>query len=211
MLSFVDKNRGSMTLEAAFIVPLFLLFLVGLINFINVVMTYVAMDHAVSETSKLIATHSFPLRDIGSITSLAVGQTTGEKNKIPTVEEVLSGSVPAEQIALQYGFTMLDKSLQKLAQEGVGAASDAVIQDVVKSKLIEYYPFKKLGEDDFRLTEVRVFNKDSKKDLKINGITLNLEDIAIVVVYKVKMPVPFFSFKEITLTNTAVERAWADG
>lgn len=210
MFNFLEKNRGSMTLEAAFVVPLFLLFLVGLINFINVVIVYAAMDHALGETSKLIATHSFPLRDVGSITSMAMGQATGGKNKIPTVEEIASGSVSVEEAALRYGFQMLDKSLQKLAQEGVGAASDAVIEDVVRSKVIEYYPLNKPDKDDFRLTKVRVFNKNSK-DLTINGITLNLEDIAIVVVYKVKMPVPFFSLQEITLTNTAVERAWTDG
>lgn len=210
MLSFMDKNKGSMTLEAAFIVPLFLLFLVGLINFINILMVYVAMDHAVSETSKLIATHSFPLRDIGSITSMAVGQATGGKNKVPSVEEVASGSVPVNQVALNYGFQMLDKSLQKLAQKGVGAASEAIIEDVVKSKVMEYYPLKKISKDDFQLTEVKVFNEETKPQ-KVNGITLNPEDIAIVVVYKVKMPVPFFPLQEIILTNTAVERAWADG
>lgn len=210
MLSLMDKNKGSMTLEAAFIVPLFLLFLVGLINFINILMVYVAMDHAVSETSKLIATHSFPLRDIGSITSMAVGQATGGKNKVPSVEEVASGSVSVNQVALNYGFQMLDKSLQKLAPKGVGAASEAVIEDVVKSKVMEYYPLKEISEDDFRLTEVNVFNEETKPQ-KVNGIILNPEDIAIVVVYKVKMPIPFFPLQEIILTNTAVERAWADG
>lgn len=211
MLKSFDDNNGSLTLESALVVPFFLLMLIGLINFINVAMVYVAMDHAVSETSKFIATHSFPLRDAASITSLVVGQVSDGKNKTPSVEEVVSGSLSPEQIAMRYSINALDKRLQEIAQKGVDAVSDAVIKEIVKHKVRDYLPFKNITEDDFRLAEVRVFNKDGKADSRVNGITLNIEDIAIVVVYKVKMPVPFFPLQEITLTNTAVERAWADG
>lgn len=57
-----DQNRsekGSLTLEACVVFPIFMLFMVFIINLVNVGMIYLAMDHAVSETVKQMATEAY--------------------------------------------------------------------------------------------------------------------------------------------------------
>ncbi|HEX3032559.1 MAG TPA: TadE family protein [Bacillota bacterium] len=53
------NESGSLTLEACVVLPVFLLFMLFIINLVNVAMIYLAMDHALSETVKQIATQAY--------------------------------------------------------------------------------------------------------------------------------------------------------
>lgn len=55
----VCNERGSLTLEACVVFPIFMLFMLFIINLVNIGMIYLAMDHAVSETIKQMATQAY--------------------------------------------------------------------------------------------------------------------------------------------------------
>lgn len=77
MKKILRDSEGSLTLEATIVFPVFLALLLLLINLVNISLTYIAMDHAVSETVKQIAVQAYPLRKIkGETTNIAVKALT---------------------------------------------------------------------------------------------------------------------------------------
>lgn len=206
MRRFYKGNRGSFTIEATVAVPVFLLLLVFLINFISVAAVYVAMDHAVSETAKIIASSSFPLHDLKlTVNNLPINSS------LSTGKQVSNEPVSVASLIPGIGTQIINDVLQKASGEAVGIVLDSAGKEIVTKLIKEFYPLKKLDDGDFRLVEVRLLTKKKKEEPGLRQIDLKPEDITIVVVYKVKMPVPFVHLREFTLSNIAVERAWTDG
>lgn len=204
--SSLKGNRGSFTLEATIAVPFFLLLLVFLANLISVAAVYVAMDHAVSETAKVIAGNAFPLRDLRlTVPDLKTNPAAGDKGAAPA--PVTTGTLLAGM-----GTEIINDMLKKASEKGTAVVLDSVGKELVSKLIKEYYPLKKLGDEDFRLVEVRLLSQRKSQEPGLARIDLKPEDITIVVVYKVKMPFPLINSKEeFTLSNIAVERAWTDG
>lgn len=213
MKNYLSESEGSFTLEAAVVFPVFLGFMIFLINFINVAMVYLAMDHAVSETVKQIAAHAYPLQkiNVNTVTS-SLGQVSGQLREAPK-NTGQDGGNPGNQLVLAAGTDIFNEVLGKVVNKGTEYVLESVIKEVAQSRIKEYYPLGKLSDEDFKITQVRVFNpgNPTKTNDAVNNNLLNNEDIAIVVVYKVKIPMPFLPLRDITLSNTAVERAWVDG
>ncbi len=164
-MRFVFNDKGSLTLEATLVFPVFLALMLFLINFLNVAAVYVAMDHAVSETVKEIAACTYPLKYLKSTPYI------------------------------------VDTGTKVIAQK----------------KIKEYYPLGNITDKDFTISRIKTYNPENKSvgsSLADHNLAehnqLNYEDIAITVKYKVNLPVPFFPLREVTLSNTAVERAWVD-
>jgi len=185
-----EDSRGSLTVEAAIIFPVFLAMMMAVINFINVVMVYVAMDHAVSETVKQIAAHAYPLKELKT-DSKTLNLLTGEKMS-------------------QAG--IIGEIFYRVVAKGSSLALETVIKEIARERIKEIYPLGELDDADFQISRVSVCNPNGTagSSSPINNVSLNNEDVAIVVKYRVKLLVPFFS-RMIPLSNTAVERAWADG
>lgn len=184
-----EDSRGSLTIEAAIIFPVFLAMMMAIINFINVVMVYVAMDHAVSETVKQIAAHAYPLKELKT-DSKTLNLITGEKmSQAGIVGEIFN----------------------RVVAKGSSLALETIIKEVARERIKERYPLGKLDDDDFEISRIAVYNPNGAAgSSRINNVSLNNEDVAIVVEYRVRLLIPFFS-RMIPLSNTAVERAWADG
>lgn len=178
-------NRGSVTLEATVIFPFFVVLMVLLVNFIKLTSIYLAMDHAVSETVKQIAVHSYPLKYMNS----------GK----------LHPDIQAE------GFGVINEMAAALTAEAGQAVLPEAARAIALAKLQQMYPLNNYTELGLRITQIKAYNPLRSQGMTVNGITLTGEDIALRVEYKVRLPVPFFPFKEITLSSTAAERAWVDG
>lgn len=56
------KEQGSVTVEAAIIFPVFLLFLLFFIQLFYAIHVQLTINHAVNDTAKLIATHVYPVK-----------------------------------------------------------------------------------------------------------------------------------------------------
>lgn len=156
---FLSDNRGSITLEATIVFPVFVVLVVLLVNFIRLTSVYLAMDHAVSETVKQVAVHSYPLKYLNS----------GSINL----------DVPSESL--------------------------------VKKKLEELYPLGNINEMGVRITKIKIYDSDYNVEKNWGVVSLNKEDIVLSVEYDVNLRAPFFPLGDITLSNTAVEKAWMDG
>ena len=197
-------NKGSVTIEAAAIFPIFLAFMLLLINFINVATVYVAMDHAVSETLKQIAAHSYPLKYLKS---------TSKENRFAEVMNSL-GSLDAESkdITTSLKSDIINEIGNQIKEKGTEYALNTGIKLVAQKKIKELYPLGNITNNDFTITRIKMYNPNNASGSggDINGIQLNNTDLVITVEYKVNLPVPFFPVRQISLSNSAVERAWVD-
>lgn len=160
------NQRGSLTLEAVIVFPIFLALLILLINFVKITMVYVAMDHAVSETTKLLATQAYPVKYLRANLQLDILQ--GVQSEL--LGQIIHGEA---------------------------------VDQLLRSKISSFYPLAQLKEQDFQITKIKLgpleqLGKQTSKD------------IALEVEYKVPLRVPFFPLRVISLTNSALERAWVD-
>ena len=138
MNRFFNNTTGSITIEAAAVFPVFLVFMLLMINFINIAAVYIGMDHAVSETAKLIAANAYPIQSLQrNIT--ADGDTPG--TTIPT------GSDISADIA------------GKVLDQGSSLAVEAVIKGVARNKIREFYPLSNIAQTDFAITRMKI-NED---------------------------------------------------
>ncbi|MFZ5597781.1 MAG: TadE/TadG family type IV pilus assembly protein [Bacillota bacterium] len=203
----LNCERGGLTLEAAVIFPVFIAFMLLLINFINLAMAYVAMDHAVGESVKQIAALSYPLKylkceDPNGVSENLVGILTGPfggsgGGAAETADAAVGGLVAV------FGNVLKEKAYEEL--EGMireyclNSIKDSNIPGIVRP-------------GDIEITGMKLYNPNSPENSMetINGRTLDNRDIALVVEYRVKLPVPFLPVRDIRLSSTAVERAWVD-
>lgn len=201
-------QRGSMTLEATIVFPFFMVLLFCLINFINISGRYIAMDHAVSETAKELATHAYPLKFFpispnssaeGFLEKLAANpQTLAD----PKLLEKLRDMVITETLRL----------VGNELKTAVGKQLDPIVAELARARIKDLYPLGQLKDEDFTIVRTTMYNPVNVTGANdpVNNIKLGNEDVALVVEYKIKVVFPFVPIKEITLSNTAVERAWVD-
>ncbi|MCL5058287.1 MAG: pilus assembly protein [Actinobacteria bacterium] len=185
-----DRQRGGVTLEATIVFPVFLAFMLLIINFIRLGMVYLAVNHAVGETAKQIATHAYPLVYV--------------KNGVDGLESKMGVS----------GIASLESDTARRLMASVkGDVSqevlDKVMGEITSSKMQDYLPGGVIGREDIQI-DVRMCNPWADEDTaySFHGMALHKEDIAIAAHYRVRMFFPFAGAREISLSSMAVERAW---
>lgn len=184
-----DWQRGGITLEATIVFPVFLAFMLLIINFIRLGMVYLAVNHAVSETAKQIATHAYPL--------------VYAKNGVDSLESKMG--LP--------GIASLESDTARLMASVKGNVSqevlDMIMGEITSSKMQDYLPGGIICREDIEI-DVRMCNPWADEDTvhSFCGMDLHKEDVAIAAHYRVRMLFPFAGAKEISLSSLAVERAW---
>lgn len=178
------------TLEATIVFPVFLAFLLLLINFIKVGMVYLAVNHAVSETAKQIATHAYPLVYV--------------KKGVDNLESKMEVSDIAS-LESDTARDLLDAVKENASQE----ALDKIMGRLVTSMLQEYLPAGVISSEQIDI-DVRMCNPWAEDDSVYNfyGMEINKDDVAIAASCRVKLLFPFAGAREISLSSLAVERAW---
>jgi hypothetical protein len=188
MKKILRDSKGSLTLEATIVFPVFLALLLLLINLVNISLTYIAMDHAVRETVKQIAVQAYPLK------YLKAG---------PGVDSSLLPQAAGTGIVNIIG--------NKIKGEATNIAVNALTKVVISAKIEELYPLSNFAARDAKVTVLNMYNPNNVPEGSgSNNNPWDNKDIAVKVEYKIKPLVPFLPLQEIVLSNSAVERAWVD-
>lgn len=213
MRRLLKDSRGNLTLEAAIAFPVFLAFMIFILNFVNLAMVYISMDHAVSEVVKVIATHAYPL---GPLQKPMDAANPPPPDPLKIVQDnILSTRPPGEvntDSLKETGGNNVGELLQAYKGQAVSygkglarEASGGIIAGYVKNHLDDYYALDNLnGMVKVDKVDADIFGGN------VNGVALGIKDVGVMVSYSVKVLVPFSPVKEIKLYNTAVERAWVD-
>ncbi|CDO01800.1 hypothetical protein BN988_00246 [Oceanobacillus picturae] len=188
----VRNENGSITLEAALVLPVFMLFIVFMASIIRISIAEIALNKSVNETSKIIATHVYPATILAEEASSLVsgklsGLTLGEIN-LTDVEELVGTSMRE--------FLDLDVS-------GANFLSDlgtSAISPIIKDKFAENMNADS-GSIDNLTVEVEMPGSLNGGEDSYLGITAS---------YDLDLIVPFVE-KTITIKKQAYERLWVGG
>lgn len=191
----IESQRGSITVEAALVFPFFIALILLLVNIINVAVVQIAMDHAVSETTKKIAAYSFPLKYIKQGSNLIRNfNGTSSTQLIPNSNIILN-------------------SWRDYMEEGASKSIETVIKEMAQNEIKKIYPLGNLDQKDkFYISDFKIYNplQENSKSAGAGDESINNKDVKIVVDYNVKISIPFCPLKELKLQSKAMERAWVD-
>ncbi|WP_058304338.1 TadE/TadG family type IV pilus assembly protein [Gorillibacterium timonense] len=206
-----------MTLEAALILPFFLLFVLGLHVLIRLSVTEAKVQAAASESVKEIATHYAPVDRLYLKAKQAAGNTkTAEvlTSVIDQIKAARQAAIEAENSAQSYASLIpepivqlleweqkrrqqLEASGQETVDQVVETCIDPVLNAAFQPVVWHYADERVLRKDHFRITKVTI------PDLNASGEPW----FGVEVEYQYRLPVPFVK-KTVTVKKKAMERAW---
>ncbi|MEO3944583.1 TadE family protein [Gorillibacterium sp. CAU 1737] len=215
--SLFRSASGSLTLEAALVLPLFLVFVLAMHALIRLSIAEVKVQAAASETVKEIATHYAPVdRLYSKAKQKAAGTRTAEVigQVLDQIRKARGAVTQAEESAATYESIIPDSILsllewEKKRREQWEAEGQSMGEDVVRTcvdpvlngafqPIVWHYADKRvLQKEQFRVTKVTL------PDLNRAGEPW----FGVEVEYRVRLPLPFVS-KTIVIRKKAMERAW---
>ena len=85
----LKSENGSITLEAALVLPFFMLFIVFMASIIRISVAEIALNKSVSETAQIISTHAYPATILSDqVENLASDKLSGISTNIISLEDV---------------------------------------------------------------------------------------------------------------------------
>ncbi len=185
------KQDGSVTLEAAVFMPIFILFLVFLIYMVRFALTDIALNRATSETAKQIATQVYPVKVVTEKVTSFVGDQ---------YQEIIKDLEDNQQhIEAELVETLGSEGLQLLKDSTGGVISSA------QASALTYVVQRHLEEED----RMKIIEADN---VEVESAVLPIIDgdskyVEIVATYELDLPIPFIE-RTFVLRKKAVERAW---
>ncbi len=182
----MKKEDGSLTLEAALVMPVFLLFTVFLATMIRISVADMALKQAVSETTEVVATHAYPAALIEAEASGAIDRLiknyTDEQFSITEAQQLLGFVFDTFNIDIH---SYIDGLLAGPAEQ------------MVKTKFEEANP-----DTFFSIDRINV-------EIVERPMSLTGSDpiVGLAATYELGIQAPFVN-RTITLEQRAYERLW---
>lgn len=219
MLRWTKEQGGSITLEAALVLPFFLAFLLLLIAFIRVSLAEMALQSAVSESAKVIAANMYPVELL-----YRQGQTQWQNsqasvwlgNVVAQLETTRQTVINSEQFVEDYSRWIPEPMVRLVAWEkerrerleALGSSAKDETKKKVEQKVAEaatpivasFADMGSLERRKFKVTSLQFPSFDDREKAFV----------AIEAQYEYTFAVPFFK-KTVVLRKRAQERAWIGG
>ena len=231
--------RGSLTIETAVVLPLFLSFFFLFLFIIKTACIQITLDSAVRGTAAEIASCAYPLTLLneledemaaeqnGASTSQMMGPAGVRYNMIPGASPDFMGRLVSGQITESDLADVLDgmKGIREYLFANYGGIyynlKDKGKYFTVKTILDKYIAGSYVKPEYLTLSFVEFPQSSGEYDHKkrsetyrqsglIPGQNFDKDDVVIQVEYELIIPLPLLK-NTITLTNTAVEKAWLAG
>ncbi len=200
-MKIFKKNKGSIVVEATLILPIFLSFLLILIAFIKISIVEMELTSAISEATKQIATHMYPIGILyDDFSETEAGEVVEEAvNTLNDSNEKLLG---AKEFINQYSHLLPDEinnliDISDKFRTDVNEVYDKTLSSFFQPIVDHYVDDSIIRLEHFQITKVVL------PDL-ING---DQPYFGIEVRYDMPLNVPFFD-KLITFKKQAYERVW---
>lgn len=211
------ENHGSITVEAAIVLPGLLAFVMLMVSLIQLASAELALQAAVTETGKSVAVYWPPVRRVyseakaraaqtaaGTWTSEALGRLESARNQWTSGEEWMlqyEGLLPDAAVKLiQWEIDnrrQLEQQAQNTTEDAVGKIIDPILCRAFQPIIMHYANSKLLRSDRLTVESVRL------PSLEAGGnpwVEINAS-------YQLKLPVPFWN-KTVVLQKSSIERAW---
>lgn len=205
LLSLFGDRRGSITFEAALLLPMVLLVFMFFAFMIQAAVITTSLQSAAMNAVKQVSAHLYPVSLLAVQSAGADGASSGKPGKwLPPAQRM---KMTVQEFGRSFGSEM-PKPISDWVQDGTEwAAQQAeaegewgqarLAETGIKPLLVRYGVQGVLREDRIRVTHVKLPDLDKKTD----------PYFAIEVAYDLPMRVPFLN-TTLTLSARAVERVW---
>lgn len=198
-LKLFRKEDGSVTLESALVVPIFVLFLVFLMYMVKLALVDIAINRATSETAKQIATQLYPAQVV--VDEVAV--IAGENEKYQDLKEGLEQNISMIEESVK---ETLGESNYNAIKEQAGSSASEMGQEIVGDLITPVVQMYLEDEGDMNIVDVE--NVDVTKATLPNIFNSGGNKyVEITTEYELDIPIPFIE-KTYFITKHAKERAW---
>lgn len=218
----VSENRGSLTVEAAVILPVFLSVFLLFLFLLKAASIQITLDQAVRATAGEIAAYAYPLALLNEYEDEkereSSPETAAKKSEPDVIRWDTISPLPAEDLMrrLVSGQINADYNLLYYMFKDWGKYA------VVKTILGKYLDQSAVNTDNiiFRLIELpqsgtEYENKEGSEACRqsglIRGEDFGKDDVVLSVDYHLKIPLPFFKNFPGVISVQAVEKAWLAG
>ena len=216
-MKIIREQQGGIVLEAALMLPFFLAFVVALTTVIHIAIVEMALQSAVSETTKVIASNMYPVVTLYKEAKSQYDQSrlaAGLNAAIDRVSTARSTVLDAEQFVEEYAAVIPEPVLELLKWEkakrehGEGQAQEEI--ERYKREVLVPMVNAAFTEVVGQFADHKTLARDR---LQVISVTLpSLEDpaaayLGIEAKYEFPLTVPFFH-RTLTLKKKSYERAW---
>ncbi|WP_282935444.1 TadE/TadG family type IV pilus assembly protein [Paenibacillus sp. RC67] len=214
---------GGIVLEAALVLPLFLSFILVLIAFIQISLAEMALQSAVSDTTKVIAANMYPVDLLYKQARSKWNQSAPSgwiNSVIDQIESAKQKAVDTEQFVEEYErwipdpvvhligweqtyrehFEALGQAKTEEAKQKLEAAYKPLLNSAITPVVALYANQTRLKKERLKVTNVILPDLEHKENAFI-GIEAQ---------YEVPLAIPFFH-RVIIIRKQAYERAWVGG
>lgn len=200
-MSLFKKEKGSLVVEAALILPLFLSMILLLITFVKISIVEITLTNNVSAVTEVIATHIYP---VGLMYYNFSETETGQKveNTLTTINDTKDIIIDTKDLINEYSYILPEEiksliNLETVFENGLTKAYDNSLNTVFQPIVDSYIDKKLIHLENLHVTRVVLPNL-------IDG---SQPYIGIEICYEMPLNIPFFSQK-IAIKKEAYERIW---
>lgn len=192
MKKWADE-RGSIIVEAAMMMPLFLTLMIAMVSFIQIAVAEMALQHAVSETTKQVAAHMYPAYLLSQ--TKRGDQMAEVLQDIDAVKEEF-GSIST--FSDDYAALIPEPVVQLLSLDTRPGDVGELLKNTLVLQLLNVYVDERLlNKQQLKVTASHLPNVFDKQQAYF-GITAQ---------YELNLFIPFIR-QTLTLSKTAYERVW---
>jgi hypothetical protein len=211
------KQHGTIVVEASIILPFFICFVLILNSFVQITLTEIALQTAVSETNKQIATHMYPVKLLYAEAKQKVSNSKAGgtiQNILDQIEQTRSKVTDSEDFVEQYASFIPDPVVlllewEKKQREFVESKGQTETQNIMDQTfkpllnkaftelVLQFADTKVIHPKQFHVVDVKLPDLDHASNALI----------AIEAQYDITLPIPFFH-KTISLRKRSTERIW---
>ncbi|WP_078553044.1 TadE/TadG family type IV pilus assembly protein [Bacillus alkalicellulosilyticus] len=204
-MNFRKNEDGGITLEAAIFMPFFILFLIFLIFMIKFAITDIALNRAVSETAKQIATQAYPVHKVIKLGEAgAISYLEGKPHYQDMVEDLSNNRdaiVDELKEALgEDGYqTLISDPINQGVSYVLDTAAIAFLTPIVQLYLEDAHDLGFIDKEKVEVVTPVLF-----PNLVSDG---GNKYVLITAEYDIVLPIPFIE-QTYTIRKQAYERAW---
>jgi hypothetical protein len=208
---------GSIVVEASLILPIFLSFILVLNSFIQITIAQIALQTAVSETTKQIATHMYPVKLLYmEAESKITGNHTGLiiQQVLEKIVETRSKLTDSEELVEQYASyipepivtilklekkhrELLESNGQDMSQQLLDQTFNPLVNQAFTKLVLQFADHNVIQPNHLNVVDIQLPNLASPSEAFI----------AIEAQYDIQLMIPFFH-RTLALRKRAMERLW---
>jgi len=217
-------RKGSVTVEAALVLPVFLCIVISVVFLIKTVYTHELIQHAITETAEEMASSGYILH-VSGLGELNSGLDSGMesraqvfKDHINTVFESfdsLGGLFESGDTVEAVASNPMDELKNAACLLAGGLYDDlktGLFTPLVKINMIKYLTSGSSQDADKRLRALNIQDGFDGLDFKASDfLTDENNEIDIIVKYRIVLPVPIKILPELEIVQRAAAKAWMGG